>query len=61
MYLKVLLMSGYTEDEAVSQVDGTVYACFLQKPFNMATLAKEVRTALGRGPDPGFQRGDGDK
>ncbi|MBZ5588469.1 MAG: response regulator [Acidobacteriia bacterium] len=59
--LKVLLMSGYTEDEAVSQVDGTVYACFLQKPFNMATLAKEVRTALGRGPDPGFQRGDGDK
>jgi len=44
--LRVVLMSGYTEDEAVrrSVADGKV--AFLQKPFDAATLAAAVRRAL---------------
>jgi PAS domain S-box-containing protein len=44
--LKVVLMSGYTEDEAVRRgaVSGRVR--FLQKPFDMATLAREISAAL---------------
>ena len=44
--LRVILMSGYTEDEVVRRgiVEGSVR--FLQKPFDMASLAREVRAAL---------------
>ena len=44
--LAVILMSGYTADEAVRQriVEGHVR--FLQKPFDMVTLTREVRAAL---------------
>jgi two-component system, cell cycle sensor histidine kinase and response regulator CckA len=44
--LKVILMSGYTEDEAVRSVIGAGDIRFLQKPFDMTTLAREVRAAL---------------
>jgi len=44
--LKVILMSGYAQDEAVRRVVLTGYVRFLQKPFDMATLAREVRRAL---------------
>ncbi|MFI5167616.1 MAG: response regulator [Thermoanaerobaculales bacterium] len=46
--LKVILMSGYTEDEAIRQGGRAGYATFLQKPFDMATLAREVRTVLAK-------------
>ena len=49
--LKVILMSGYTEDEAVRLGGGAGYASFLQKPFDMATLAREIRAALERQTD----------
>ena len=44
--LKVVLMSGYTEDEAVRRgvEEGAVH--FLQKPFDVAALARAVRAAL---------------
>ena len=44
--LRVVVMSGYAEDEAVrrSVLEGTVR--FLQKPFDMPTLARELRGAL---------------
>ena len=44
--LRVILMSGFTEDEVVRQgiSEGTVR--FLQKPFDMAALAREIRAAL---------------
>ena len=44
--LVIILMSGYAEDEALRQgaVRGTEH--FLQKPFDIKTLAFEVRTAL---------------
>ncbi len=44
--LKVVLMSGYTEDEVVRRNidDGSVH--FLQKPFDMRSLACEVSAAL---------------
>ena len=44
--LQVILMSGYTEDEVVRQgVDGGDVR-FLQKPFDMKALARELRAAL---------------
>ncbi len=44
--LKVILMSGYTEDETVRRGVRTGAVRFLQKPFDMVTLAREVRDAL---------------
>ena len=44
--LRVVLMSGYTEDQAVRQGAVTGRLHFLQKPFDMATLAREIRAAL---------------
>ncbi len=46
--MAVLLMSGYSEDLALrDEIErGTVH--FLQKPFDMETLAREVRGALAR-------------
>ena len=46
--LKVILMSGYTEDEAVRDRISAGVIRFLQKPFDMGTLAEEVRFVLGR-------------
>jgi FixJ family two-component response regulator len=42
----VILMSGYTEDEAVRRGALAGRLRFLQKPFDMATLAREIRAAL---------------
>jgi len=46
-HLKVIVMSGYAPDVAVRQgvLMGTVR--FLEKPFDMGALAREVRAALG--------------
>src|SRR5664280_566253 len=44
--LKVILMSGYAEDEAVRRGALAGRLRFLQKPFDMATLAREIRAAL---------------
>ena len=53
--LTVLLVSGYNQDEIVRRgIDaGTVR--FLQKPFDMRTLATELRAALDE--DVGSERG----
>ncbi len=45
--LKVILMSGYAESEAVRQLVSSGPLRFLQKPFGMATLAREIQGALG--------------
>ncbi|MFZ5805312.1 MAG: ATP-binding protein [Acidobacteriota bacterium] len=48
--LEVLMMSGYAEDEAVRRGISAGEIRFLQKPFDMPTLARELRLALeGRG------------
>ncbi len=44
--LKVILMSGHTQDEAVRRGVGQGTIRFLQKPFDMDTLAREIRAAL---------------
>jgi PAS domain S-box-containing protein len=44
--LKVILMSGYTEDEAVRRGVGEGNVRFLQKPFGVAALATEIQDAL---------------
>jgi two-component system cell cycle sensor histidine kinase/response regulator CckA len=44
--LKVILMSGYAEDEAVRRGVATGSVRFLQKPFSMEALTREVRAAL---------------
>ncbi len=50
--LRVILMSGYTEDAVVKGRIAAELVRFLQKPFDMARLAHEVRAALD-------ERGDG--
>ncbi len=44
--LKVILMSGYAEDETVRSGVEAGTLRFLQKPFDVITLAREVRVAL---------------
>jgi two-component system, cell cycle sensor histidine kinase and response regulator CckA len=44
--LKVILMSGYAQDETVRRGVRAGTMRFLQKPFDMVTLAREVRAAL---------------
>ncbi len=44
--LKVILMSGYANDEAVRRGVAAGAVRFLQKPFDMETLARELRAAL---------------
>src|ERR1700722_13944 len=45
--IKVLYLSGYTEDAVVN--DGTIDSAnaFLQKPFTLQNLARKVREVLG--------------
>ena len=50
--LAVILMSGYTEDDVVRRGVTAGDVRFLQKPFDMDTLTREVRAALDERPDP---------
>ena len=47
--LKVLYMSGYTDDQVLVQ-DAAVVPSFLQKPFTPDVLARTVRAVLDAGP-----------
>lgn len=47
-HLKTLYMSGYTEDEVLRRGIHGHKAKFLQKPFNLSTLARKVRDTLER-------------
>jgi PAS domain S-box-containing protein len=44
--LKIILMSGYAKDEVVRRNVSEGHVRFLQKPFDMETLAHEVHAAL---------------
>ena len=46
--LEAIVMSGYTDDEEMRERIGRGAVCFLQKPFDIATLAQEVRRLLDR-------------
>ncbi len=46
--LEAIVMSGYTDDEAIRERIGRGTVRFLQKPFGVTTLAREVRQALDR-------------
>ncbi|MFI5142584.1 MAG: PAS domain S-box protein [Thermoanaerobaculales bacterium] len=48
--LKVIIMSGYTDDETIREGVSRGTMRFLQKPFDMGTLAREVRAALDESP-----------
>ncbi len=56
--LKVLYMSGYTENVIADQ--GMLYAGvdFLQKPFSVRTLLEKVQLVMGRQAERGVQDGD---
>jgi PAS domain S-box-containing protein len=44
--VRVLLMSGYAEQEVMTRFEGKGLAGFLQKPFQLPTLVAKVRQAL---------------
>jgi two-component system cell cycle sensor histidine kinase/response regulator CckA len=44
--LRIVLMSGYSEDESIRERVKAGHLRFLQKPFSMATLARELRATL---------------
>ena len=44
--VKILLMSGFNQQEAISRFAGKGLAGFVQKPFELATLASEIRRVL---------------
>jgi len=44
--LRVLFMSGYTEDTAVMRSIESAAANFLHKPFTIAVLTQKVRAVL---------------
>jgi CheY-like chemotaxis protein len=48
--LKVLLVSGYSEDAAVRHGIADARAHFLHKPFTLGTLARKVREVLDQRP-----------
>jgi PAS domain S-box-containing protein len=46
--LKVIYMSGYTDDAVLRQGIHELHTAFLQKPFGLSALARKVRDTLGR-------------
>jgi len=56
--LAVVLMSGYAADERVRETLSGGTGRFLEKPFDMATLARELRAALGEAERAGGAGGD---
>ena len=44
--VRVLLTSGYSEEEAVARLGSDDLAGFLQKPYSQATLQRHLRLAL---------------
>jgi CheY-like chemotaxis protein len=48
---RVILMSGYSEQDATGRFEGRKLAGFIQKPYELATLREVVRAAVeGTGP-----------
>ena len=45
--IKVLLMSGYDEEEAIDRFTNEGFDCFLQKPFVRSQLRDKLRSVLG--------------
>ncbi len=46
--MKLLFMSGYTDDDAIKAGVLDSHAAFLQKPFSREMLLQKVREVLGR-------------
>ena len=44
---RILLSSGYGEEEVMAQFAGTRLAGFLQKPYTPAQLAEKIKAAIG--------------
>ncbi len=53
--VRVILMSGFNEQEAVSKFTGKGLASFLQKPFGFEELSQVLRKVLSEGPGPGAE------
>jgi two-component system cell cycle sensor histidine kinase/response regulator CckA len=51
--VRVLFMSGYTDDDVVRQGISEAGSAFLQKPFMLSALARKVRELLDAGPSAG--------
>jgi two-component system cell cycle sensor histidine kinase/response regulator CckA len=55
--LRVLFMSGYTDDAVIRQGVSEATSAFVQKPFTLAAFARKVRETLDA-PASTTERGD---
>jgi CheY-like chemotaxis protein len=46
--LKIIYMSGYTDDAVLRSGSHELHTAFLQKPFGLSALARKVRDTLGQ-------------
>ncbi len=49
-HMRVLLSSGYSQDEVVARFAGQTDVGFIQKPYDAEQLVKEVKRSLARPP-----------
>lgn len=49
--IPIILMSGYSHQEAATHFEGEELSGFLQKPFRLERLRELVRAATSRAPD----------
>jgi two-component system cell cycle sensor histidine kinase/response regulator CckA len=54
--LRILFMSGYTDEAIVRQGALDPGVAFLQKPFSPIALARKVREVLDTRPSPSLRR-----
>jgi len=50
--VRVIMSSGYNEQEVSQQFVGKGLAGFIQKPYQLKTMAEKIREVLARGPGP---------
>ncbi len=47
--VRVILTSGFNQQDAINRFTGKGLAGFIQKPFELAQLTQVIRTVVGKG------------
>jgi DNA-binding NarL/FixJ family response regulator len=55
---RIVLSSGYDENEVLGRFQGMRLAGFVQKPYTAAQLAEKIKVAMGNGATDGHKMAD---